>query len=173
MRDSFRREVAVLQHFAGIGAHFVPHLIDYDDKSLWYETERIPDTEPLCHRMATLPSNLVDAVISELLAIDRKLYLHEIDYRAVSIDHILIDENGGVFLTGFAHSRINHPLEDILFDSVFELLDRDAHGREMTRAFLATLAIRREEVYRLFIRTLRRAVHEFFRGGRGQPMVEI
>ena len=97
----------------------MPRLIDYDDKDLWYETEHIAGTEPLSNRLVTLPSNQVDAVVSDLIRIDRQLYRNRIDYRAISIDHILIGENGEAYLTGFARSRINHALEDILFDSVW------------------------------------------------------
>jgi len=141
----------------------VPRLVDYDDKSLWYETVRIPDTEPLRNRLATLPSNHVDAIVSDLIAIDRKLFLYQIDYRAMSIDHILIGRNGDIYLTGFAHTRINHPLVDILFDSVLGSVAIESDDTEMARAFAATLAIRRDEVYRLPIRKVRRAVLGSFR----------
>ena len=142
----------------------MPRLIDYDDKDLWYETEHIAGTEPLSNRLVTLPSNQVDAVVSDLIRIDRQLYRNRIDYRAISIDHILIGENGEAYLTGFARSRINHALEDILFDSVLGPLAKDSGDSGMANAFAATLAIRRDEVYRLSIRAARSAVHELFRG---------
>lgn len=158
----FRREVSVLQRFAGLGTKFAPRLIEYDDKGLWHETERIPGAEPLCDRLLTLSSNHIDAVVSDLIAIDRLLYVHQIDHRTTSVDHILIGENGEAYLTGFAHSRINHPLQDILFDSALGSLDLESDATGMTRAFSATLAIRRDEVYRLSIRTARRAIQRVF-----------
>ena len=147
----------------------MPRLIEYDDKDLWHETEHIADTEPLSHRLVTLPSNQVDVVVSDLIAIDRQLFSHRIDYRAISIDHILIGENGDTYLTGFARTRINHALEDILFDSVMGPLAIASVDSGMTRAFTATLAIRRDEVYRLPIRAGRGAVRKLFqpRDGHG------
>ena len=162
MRDIFRHEVSVLQHLAGLGVTFVPRLIEYDDKDLWHETEHIRGTEPLTCRLATLPSNQVDIVVSDLIAIDRQLFRHRIDYRAISIDHILIGENGDAYLTGFADTRVNHALEDILFDSVIGPLATDSVDSGMTRAFKATVAIRRDEVYRLPIRAGRNAVRGLF-----------
>ena len=147
-----------------LGPKFVPHLIDYDDKDLWHETELILGAKPLAHRLVTLPSNQVDAVVTDLIAIDRQLYIHRIDYRAVSIDHILIGENGDAYLTGSARTRINHAHEDILFDSVLGSLAKNFGDSGMAHAFAATLAIRRDEVYRLPIRAARSAVHELIRG---------
>ena len=158
VRAMFLREVAALRRFADLGAGFVPRLIDLDESKLWHETELVGGAQTLNAWLSAPPSNGLDTVITHLIAIDGFLYRHRIDYRASSPQHILINEDHETTITGFAHTRLEHRFDDILYDRLFQVLLPGRGDGGAAHVFLAALATRRDEVHHFLARRLRSVI---------------
>lgn len=150
----FRRECAAYRRFAELGADFVPPLLAWDEAGLWLETGRVAGGRTLIDWLEAPPHNGLDPVITQLVRIDKFLYVNRIDYLGGSPKDVLVDEDYRVFIVDFEDTFLDERFEDSLYDRMFHARMRrvaDARNREL---FLVMLAGRRKDFHRLTRRKL-------------------
>lgn len=155
-RALFHREVAVLRCFADLKANCVPRLVDLDESALWHETERLEGARAFDVWLMSAPSNGLEAVISQLIAIDKLLYLNRIDYRVNSLQHVLVNKDFETFITGFEYTRLGHRFSDVLFSNLFQHFHLSRKESDVPGVFMSSLIARRDEVHNYFPRKLRK-----------------
>lgn len=145
----FRRECATYERFARLGADFVPRLLARDEAALWLETEHVAGGRTLIDWLEVVPHNSLDPVITQLIRIDKFLYVNRIDYLGCSPKDVLVDDDYRVFIVDFEDTYLDERFEDSLYERMFHprlRLVADERNREL---FLAMLAGRRNEFHRL------------------------
>lgn len=160
--EYFQRELAAYQWFAVENVGFVPRLLEYNENELWFETETIAEAITFLDWLKSAPSNSLEPVISQLIAIDKYLYEHHINYLQSSPADVLIDRDFHVYLIDFKHTFLNQRFEDILFERMFHFESAQARTDATARVVLATLATRRNEFHRFLFRKTQNHTFRYF-----------
>ena len=160
--ENFRRELAAYQWFTEQNACFVPRLLEYNDIELWFETEPIANAVTFLDWLKSAPSNSFDPVISQLIAIDKYLYEHRINYLQSSPADVLIDRDFHVYIVDFKYTFLNQGFKDILFERMFHSSSIQASIDGTSSVVLATLATRRNEFHRFLLRKTQNHILRYF-----------
>lgn len=143
----FQREVKAYHRLESLRVDFVPRLLAEDEGALQIDIERVPAGRTVVQWLESAPHNSFDPVISQIISIDKFLYVNRINYLGASPKDILIDDDYRVFILDFEETYLDERFEEVLCERMFHDRLNLVKNQERCTFFLAALAGRRNEFH--------------------------
>lgn len=156
--EKFHRELAAYHHFERLRVPFVPGLLDFDERALWLEIERVDGDRTLAEWVESAPVNGYEPVIVQLITADRFFYDNNINYLQATATDILVGNHYRLYFIDFEYTFLNERFQQILYERLFEPRMMNLVNTLSRDAFLATLAARKKEFHKFVPRKVHNAI---------------
>jgi hypothetical protein len=151
--ESFRTELAAYQFFEKIRWGWAPNLLEYDFERKKLRLQRI-NGRSLTEMITRSVEFDVREVISQLLKLDRLLWLNRINCLQINSDDIVVEEGSSkIYMIDFEHTYLNSRYKKILCNQILgpKLYKIEDNGTKSQ--FISSLLQRRKHFHKYHLRT--------------------
>jgi hypothetical protein len=150
--EAFANELAAYKHFERIRWGWNPSLMGYNIEKRQIQIERIKGVS-LTEMIARKLEFNVEQVISELIELDRLLWLNRINCLQIKSDDILLEEGSfKIFMIDFEHTYLNSRFKKILCNQLLGPKLYKIEENETKRRFISSLQKRRSRFHKYYFR---------------------
>ena len=149
---AFRSELAAYHYFDKIRWAWAPRLKGHDQKRMEIHIERIWGRSLKQMIAENIPFD-ISSVVTQLIELDRLLWINRINCLQINPDDILIEERSSkIFMIDFEHTYLNSRFKKTLYNQLLGPKLTKIEENEAKTQFISTLQKSRSQFHKYYFR---------------------